>query len=60
MDACRKRYFRINTHVLEKHVPTMGCKGCEAKMNDSDARQHATECEARSEEVISLGEAQKE
>ena len=38
--------------VLEKYGPTVGCKGCETKMNGDDSRPHTSECRARLEELM--------
>ena len=46
------RNFRINSRILEKYGPTMGCKGCEDKMTGDDARPHSSECRARLEEQM--------
>ena len=43
------RNFRINSRILEKYGPTMGCKGCENKMTGDDARPHSSECRVRLE-----------
>ena len=47
-----KRNFRINSRILEKYGPTMGCKGCENKMTGEDARPHSSECGARPEDKM--------
>ena len=46
------RNFRINSRVLEKYGPTMGCKGSENKMTGDDTRAHSSECTVRLEEVM--------